>query len=600
MTKLSLQGLWQTIGARGGAEFMVLPDRRVSYADLVRSIRQWLTCFDAHGVQPGDRIVIRTADEETMVAAFIGALLDGVVPVPLTADTPDTRAATVSANVEAALFLSDLAPADDALVSTTRVLSLSMRSAPAKNSWFGRGRPRDGALGEDYPPAIREPRLLSDEHDLAYVLFTSGTTLSPSGVMISRGNLFANLATLSRLFGYDQRSRIFNDMILAHADGIVQGPLLAAANGCAVVRAGGFQLSRLEEWLETVRRERATHVITVPTVWSLIDRFAQHDDYFDAPECGALLSVAAKLPDALWRRLENRFSRPVFNQYGLTETVASALYAGPQPEMGVFGTVGRPVDCEARIDPDASDQRQGELHLRGANVFTGYWRNRDRTAATFVSDGWMKTGDLARFRDDGSYEILGRLKTVIMTGGFLIRPDEIDEAMLHHPAVQESATVGITDELFDEVPVTAVVCREPIDEATLTAHARSLLEPRKVPKRIITVDAILYGDSGKAQIGPLRERMLAAMALPDGDPTVGDGADVVDLVMAVACDVFRVKPDRLSSRTGAGDVPGWDSFSQLTLLMAVEEALDIRVPASRVAAIRTLGDVVRIAKELKR
>ena len=133
MTKLSLQGLWQTVGARGGAEFMVLPDRRVSYGDLVRSIRQWLTCFDAHGVQPGDRIVIRTADEETMVAAFVGALLDGVVPVPLTADTPDARAAAVSANVEAALFLSDIAPADDALAGTTRVLSLSTRSAPAKN-----------------------------------------------------------------------------------------------------------------------------------------------------------------------------------------------------------------------------------------------------------------------------------------------------------------------------------------------------------------------------------------------------------------------------------------------------------------------------------
>jgi len=198
--------------------------------------------------------------------------------------------------------------------------------------------------------------------------------------MITRGNLFANIRTIARVLGVDASSRLFNDMLLAHADGLVQGPLMALATGAALIRAGDFSVPGMEDWLNVVRREGATHFTSVPTVWTLIDRYARHDDYFAAPEVRILSSVAAALDPALWARLEARFGRRLVNQYGLTETVTSALYAGPHEEAGAFGTIGRPVDCEARIEAVEGGTSVGELQLRGANVFPGYWRNAERHA----------------------------------------------------------------------------------------------------------------------------------------------------------------------------------------------------------------------------
>lgn len=601
MTMPGLDGLWRTILARSKADFLVQPDRTCSYADLHQAIGQWLAVFDAHHLSMGERIVIRTADEQAAISVYIAALLDGIVPVLVTGDSPMRRVAGIGQLVEARLCLLDEG-ADPNGVSMP-VLALPAARPQRRFRLFGRGQAAAMLPDMGLAPAQRPPRLPQDKSGLAYILFTSGTTSQPAGVQISRANLFANLATLHRLFGYDEQSRIFNDMILAHADGMVQGPLLAAFSGCAVIRSGGFQINAMESWLNRVRAARATHVITVPTIWSMIDSYARHDDYFDAPECRALLSVAAKLPEPLWKRLQTRFKRPMFNQYGLTETAASALYAGPQAEMGAFGTIGRPVDCAARIDPDVAEGQPGELQLRGDNVFPGYWRNAERTAASFTADGWFRTGDLAERLADGSYALLGRLKTVIMSGGFLIRPDEIDEVMLGHPAVAQSVTIGMDDAVFGEVPVTAIVAKAVVDEASLTAFARAHLEGPKVPKRILPVDGIKRGDAGKPDLLALKQQ-LSLLIEPGGAEARAEQADdapppLADAILAIAADVFRVPPGSLSLGTRQGDVRGWDSFAHLALILAVEQALDVRIAASRIARIHDLGDLVRAVEDLR-
>ncbi|MCC6925280.1 AMP-binding protein [Novosphingobium sp.] len=582
---MNTASLWANALAGGKAEFIALPDGRIDFAGFAQMVRRWCGWFDAAGIAEGERVLIRTGSDVVAASGFIAALLDGVVPVLMTGDTPDLRALAVAEVVAAKGFAADHLPAGQP--------GIEIRPE-AGGGWFSRKLDPLGGL----PETGRDPRLPLDPDGLAYVLFTSGTTSSPSGVQITRGNLFANLATLSRLFGYGAQSRIFNDMILAHADGMIQGPVIALANRCAVIRSGGFTIAGMEKWLGRVRLARASHVITVPTIWAMIDAYAAHDDYFDARECTHLMSVAAKLPEALWTRLESRFGRPVFNQYGLTETVASALYAGPQAEMGAFGTVGKPVDCEARIDPLASGS-EGELQLKGAHIFPGYWQDAERTRASFTDDGWLKTGDLARLRDDGSFEVLARIKSVIMMGGFLIRPDEIDEAMLRHPKVRESVTVGIEDAMFDEVPVTAVVCHEPASEEELTAHARAYLEGQKVPKRIVVLDAIPRGDSGKARLAELRDLLAAATGQHAPQPAA-PGDDLDSAVLALAGEVFRVDPATIALDSRPGQVPGWDSFSQLNFLMAAEERFAVAIPASRVAQIVTIADMVEAIRQQQR
>lgn len=594
MSTLDVATLWANIQLGQRRDFLVTADSRISFIQLEYAVRRWLAWFDACAIGPTDRVVIRTLNEVAAISAFVAAILDGVIPVMLTPDTPDVRAAAVLGFTEASAFVDDATFAQPATLVAFHTLNLVPAVSGGRRNWLQRSSVTDELPGLP-AAATRPPRLPRDRDSLAYILFTSGTTSSPSGVQITHGNLFANLQTLIRVFVYDEQSRIYNDMILAHADGMIQGPIVALAAGCAVVRAGGFQLPSIEAWLARVRRERITHVIAVPTVWAMIDRYAKHDDYFDAPECRALLSVAAKLPEELWRRMEKRFGRSVFNQYGLTETVVTALWAGPQAEMGARGTIGRPIDCEAKI-LSLGRNGEGELLLRGANIFPGYWRDADRTRSSFTKDGWFHTGDLARLRPDGSYDMLGRLKTVIMMGGFQIRPDEIDEAMLRHPDVRESATIGIDDPTFGEVPVTAVVVTRDATEADLTAHARTNLESQKVPKRIIALNEIPRGDAGKPKIEALRTAVIAATQT---DVTVSKRlADLESDVIEVAAEVFRVPAASLAPSSSGNTLPGWDSFSQLNFLLAIEERFDVRVPAAKVAAVSSISDMIRVLQAL--
>lgn len=611
-TALNTAALWAEVARGGRRDFLVTPDVRMSFADLGEAIGRWMAWFDAHGIVSGQRVLIRTANEAAAITGFIAGLLDGVVPIVVTPDTPDTRLLSLVAAVEPAGLACDTAKQPQPPPEGVPALLLDGAEAPAARKWFAARDRRDITPG--LPAATgRQPRLPRDGTGLAYILFTSGTTSEPTGVQVTRGNLFANLATQTRVFGYDNQSRIFNDMILAHADGMIQGPVQALAAGCAVIRSGGFSLPAIKTWLGRVRAERATHVITVPTVWAMVDQYAVHDDYFDAPECGALLSVAARLPDDLWRRLETRFARPVFNQYGLTETVVTALWAGPHSEMGGFGTIGKPIDGEARIDQAMIDQDwpdgAGELLLRGAHVFPGYWRDDARTRATFTDDGWLRTGDIARCRPDGSYEVLGRIKAAIMMGGFLIQPEEIDEALSRHGAVRESVTIGMEDPLFGEVPVSAVVLADSsvrMTESDLTAHARAFLESQKVPKRIIVLPAIPRGISGKPRLDALRDligRMLDQLGADvpgTGLGGTGDRGARRDQVIAVAAATFRVDPAMLNLASGPGSVAGWDSFSQLNFLMAIEQRFAIAIPAARVARIATIGDMLRTVEDLRR
>lgn len=593
MSQPSLELFWHNVATGKKADFLVLPNRRMSYSDLGNAVRRWLAAFDRIGLDEGDRILVRSGNEQASVSVFIAALLDGLVPVLLPADAPDHRLATIAETTEAKLVVTDEGTAPDSLGTIARIelgVGATGTSRPLR-------RP-DPLEGLDREEATRAPRLPTDPDGLAYVLFTSGTTSSPSGVKITRGNLFAQLATLTRLFEVNDKSRIFNDMALAHADGLIQGPVLALANRCAVIRTGEFQLNRLEAWLNRVRQERATHFVTVTTIWTMIDHYAEHDDYFDAPECRHLMSVASKLPEELWRRLESRFGMTISNQYGLTETVTSGLYAGPSNEMGPVGTIGRPIDIEARIDPASGADDEGELQLKGANVFPGYWRNAERTRESFTDDGWFRTGDIAKANPDGSYAILGRCKSALVSGGLLIRPEEIDEVMLRHPDIRDCVTVGLEDETFGDIAASVVVCPAKISEEELFTFARANLESRKVPKQILVVSSIPRGDSGKPRLGDVRKLFAKKITRP---PANGSGnAEVEQLVIELAADIFRIDRSVLSSRTTPDDIDGWDSFSQINFVMAAEARFGITIPAARIAAIRSIGSMIEVVAGLRK
>jgi len=216
-------------------------------------------------------------------------------------------------------------------------------------------------------------------------------------------------------------------------------------------------------------------VLTVPTVCALTDVYGAHDDYFYAQEFKVLTTVAAKLPAHLWGRIEARFKRPIVRNSGQTKTVARAVYLRDWLGLGAWHSAGFPVDCVARM---AGTAPHGELELRGAHVFAGYWQNPERTQVSFAKSSWFRTGNLAVHRADGNFDSVGRPNSMIMHGNVLIHPNEIDEAMLRHPAVGESATFKMLDRMFGVVGVTAVVLRDADVMGEAQADAlRKLLVP---------------------------------------------------------------------------------------------------------------------------
>lgn len=584
--------------AAAGATFIEWLDERFSYKALVDDVKKCCALFDARGLARGQHILILTANERIAIGVFVAALLDGHVPTMLTPETPAIRAKAIAALTRPALAIVDRSSiAGQDWLPPERFVQVSATSGRRAGILQ---RLRNGrSVTNNFEELLgtfqgRQPRCDSKMDDLAYVLFTSGTTSSPKGVMITHRNLFSHLATLSRVFAYDETSCIFNGMALAHADGLVQGPLLVLANRCRLIRPPAFAPQTIEQHLNLVHARGATHFISVPTLYRLIDRYVLHNDYFDSDEFVALISVAAKLEEPLWRRLEDRFRRPVFNLYGLTETVTSALYAGPGRELGAIGTIGKPIDIEVRLASSdgmpAIDGEPGEIWLLGENVSPGYFADPAATGEQYAGD-FLKTGDVAIRRPDGAYEIRGRIKNVIMSGGFLISPDEIDEILTLHPAVVEAVTVGLPESDFGEIAVSAVVLDASADEAELTGHCSRHLEPRKVPKRILIVPSIPHGDAGKPQLDQLRQILAIDILTESNSPAA---SQLSDLIIDIASRTFRMPVAELSLDSAPSTVARWDSFAHINLILNVERQLQKQIATADILRIDTLRKLVEV------
>jgi acyl-CoA synthetase (AMP-forming)/AMP-acid ligase II/acyl carrier protein len=555
-----LQQMWAMIQARGNREFLVSPNERATWRDLALQIEYTCTDFDAAGLTTGDHVAVALTNEFHACASFIAALLDGLVPTMLSPEASDERRAAIVKSVGARLVLDDQNTPSQPDRFLKRFLSRTRASRP--------------------------PRLPAIEHDYrAYILFTSGTTATPRGVTITHKNLFSQLSTLKRLFDYEPGSRIVNATPLSHTDGLVQGPLLAAATGSTLLRPGPFDVGRFEQWMDFLRGEAATHMITNPTWLNIMLRMAQEDDYFDPDDFKGVLSTGGILSPAIWDQFEARFGVTLWNVYGMTESVANAVYAGDHPEMGERGTIGRPVDCAARI---ANGEMTGELELSGHNIVPGYWQDPARSIEVRTDDGWFRTGDIARQRPDGSFDYIGRAKSVINQGAVTLYPDEIDEALLSHPATLEVVTFGIPDPDFEEVSVAVVVVASPVDQSDLFAHCTAYLEPLKRPKRIVIADHIPKTATGKADIPQLKQSMSQDTAAANSD---GD-TEVLTQLSVIAARVFGVSVDSLDLDSTPDSVAGWDSFNHLKLMMEVEDVLDVSLSTKDIISIRKLGDLV--------
>lgn len=572
--------------------FLITPEHTFRYSDLSYAITDVFLQLKSCNV--GDRVMIVCSDELLASAAFLSCTFAGIVPVIVPSTIPATRLIAILKATDAVAVVTD---GSQPWLQTEACTVVSMsRLKPA--SWLRRFRAE-----RTKAPVVR---LEESESELAYLLFTSGTTDEPAGIEITYGALRAQLVTLRRLFDFGPGDRIANSTPLAHTDGLVQGLLLTVYSGAALIRQGPLVLHAIDAWMNQIVGNGATHFITNPTVLRGLVKGTEHSDYFRSSNFRCVISSAATLSAEFWLEFEGRFSCNLFNIYGMTETVANATYAGNHPEMGAVGTIGKPIDCMARLRDLSTGELTktgvGEIELSGNNICRSYWRNDERNKSSFTPDHWLKTGDLARWCEDGSLEFIGRVKTVIMTGGLTLSPDEVDEAMMRHSGIKESVTLGIPHDDFEEIAVTACVVSDVLSETVLLAHARASLEPLKVPKRVVCFESDLpRGLSGKPDLLMLRRLLLdtldaefvankgglALAEFDDSDPKATE--KLYSQVICLAAGVFGTPQDQLTIKTSADDLEVWDSFNHLNLILEAESQFSVSLSTSTVLNIKSLA-----------
>jgi fatty-acyl-CoA synthase len=485
---------------------------RLTYAELdERSVRAALA-WRGLGLDTGDRVAILSHNRVEYVEAFFAAPKSGIVLVPLgTRLTPAELAHVVEdSGAKAILFDGELAETADAvreLVDVEHWIALDEAVGPTDLSWAG--------LKAAAAPAWFT-RVHCDPEDLHCLLYTSGTTGKPKGVMIPQRMVAWN--------GYntvccwqlraDDVSPVFTP--LYHAGGLMAFLVPIFTIGGTIVLHHGFDPGEI--W-RTVEAEGCTVILGVPTIWKMLME-APELETVDLSRVRWLISGGAPLPQYLIEAYQAR--GVVFMQgFGMTEVGVNCFAMTAEDSRRKAGSIGKPMmGTEVRlVDGDGRDVPTGtvgEMLFRGPHVCLGYWNDPERTAEALDEDGWFHSGDLARRDEEGFFYVAGREKDMIISGGVNVYPAEIEAALLLHAGVQDAAVVGVPDETWGEVSVAFVVPRPGCDPTPddLMAHLGARIARFKVPKRYRLVEELPRTPYGKVVKPRLRERYLAEEGAP--------------------------------------------------------------------------------------
>jgi fatty-acyl-CoA synthase len=471
---------------------------RFTYRQLdVRATRVAAAWRNQLGLAKGDRVGLLSPNRPEFLDCFFAAGKSGVILVPLaTRLTPHELAFVVNdSGMRSLIYAGDFA---GTVTELRRVASIEQ--------WVALDDPTDPfdlsyASLVSSAPLLRGPSAplpSCNPEDVYCLLYTSGTTGRPKGVMIPHRMVAWNgyNTAIGWQLREDDVSPVFTP--LCHAGGLGAFLLPIFAIGGTIVLHAGFDTAEI--W-RTIERERCTVALGVPTIYKLLME-APEFKTVDLSHVRWLISGGAPLPLYI---IEAYLARGVvFRQgYGLTEVGVNCFAMSDEDAARKKGSIGKPLMfTEARLvdesGREATVDEVGELLLRGPHVCLGYWNNPEATAAALDADGWFHTGDLARRDDEGFFFIAGRRKDMFISGAFNVYPAEIEGELLLHPAVQDAAVIGVSDATWGEVGVAFVVPREaaPSPDA-VAAFLATRLAKYKIPKQFIFVDALPRTPYGK-------------------------------------------------------------------------------------------------------
>ena len=482
--------------------YMIAPDAglELTYGRLKEDSIRFGKHLMRRGLRKGDKISFLLSNGYQTTKIFLGAMYGGFVISPLNLQAQPSQLAYVADHSDTTLifFTEDQRERIEAAVGTSKQPIEAIPIDNDKEQLF----PLDEDLSGVTLPEIAE-------EDDALLLYTSGTTGLPKGVILSHKNMAAGGQYTVLAHRLAPEDRALCCLPLYHINGEVVTTVAPLVSGGSVVMPHRFSTSTF--W-ELISRHRCTWFSVVPTIISYLvsgTDIGGKGYHLDQVRFGR--SASSPLPPSLHKAFERKFNISIVETMGLTETAAPVLSNPLDPAKRKYGSPGRAVGNEAKIIDKAGKEVpkgvQGEIMIRGDNVMKCYYKAPDVTTRTLEPDGWLHTGDLGSMDEDGFVFVTGRLKELIVKGGENIAPSEIDEALYKHPAVLEAAAVGIPDEHYGEEILACVVIKPGVSltEQELYRHCLKHLGKYKTPRKILLVSELPKGPSGKIQRLKCRE-----------------------------------------------------------------------------------------------
>jgi len=470
----------------------------MTYGEFDVAACQAAAALASLGVRPDERVCVQVDKSVTALVLYLATVRAGGVFVPL-------NPAYTPAEVE--YFLNDAQPA--VLIcrpqSEAALRPLAERAGAQLYTLDAGGR--GGTWPELAGAARREfTAVARGEHDIAAILYTSGTTGRAKGAMLSHRNLASNALTLARCWRFSSDDVLLHALPIHHTHG-----LFVAVNTVMVAGASMIFLPRFDAAEVTSLMPRATVLMGVPTFYT---RLLAEPGFGREAAQGMRLFVSGSAPlqVATHHELRGRTGHAILERYGMTETCMNT--SNPYDGERRPGTVGPPLPgVEVRVtDPERGTPlargKVGMLEVRGPNTFLGYWRLPEKTREEFREDGFFITGDMGLVDDDGYITIVGRDKDLIISGGFNVYPKEVELEIDALPGVAESAVIGVPHADFGEA-VAAVVVGEAdarLEERAIIDQLGGRLARYKQPKRVVLVPELPRNTMGKVQKNLLRDQ----------------------------------------------------------------------------------------------
>ena len=421
------------------------------------------------GIQKGDRVLIYLNNSEEYLLSLFAIWRIGAIAIPTNRIMTKTELEYIISDSKATLMITD----DDAP-------SIDIDTYIPKNI-------------SQYKNCEVLPAENTDWDDLCQLQYTSGTTGQPKGAMLTHGNYFTAIHNECDVLTLKQDDVFLGIYPMAH---------VGLSWAISALRAAAYYILierfDLDNYLELCENEKVTVLTGMPQVIHSLTTINAQKQLKTVRE---IISGGGPLHKKIWKDFHQTYRIPIINAYGLSETIVIGTGTVIRPEdyreADRFESVGHPV-CfsEVKIVDEADSDKilpkyeQGEIALRGPAVAKGYWRNEEKTKATFLDDGWFLTGDIGYLDDDNRLFITDRKKDMIVMSGWKIYPTEVEDVLIKYPAVKEIAIFSVNDCHRGEIPVAAVVWEDENDAEGLIKYARENLSRYKVPREIYDLDEL--------------------------------------------------------------------------------------------------------------